>query len=244
GVRDPRSPHAPPGRSPDARAPRRARLAGRRRHQQPRRRPHQPSAQEDRSRALGAVDPHRVGPRVSPRPAAPMMHLTFKTRLAVWHLVYVTLILGVAAFALSWAMAQLVQNQVDAEIVRVAEQEIAAIEDTPHEPLRIHEAPPGTTRPAFERLDKFLQIATLNGEPVAWSATLGTARLPLSSATRERVGRGMVFETVKDFGAEPIRMVSVLAIIGSARYVVQVAASLGDAHAVVHAARWLFLIVA
>ena len=174
-----------------------------------------------------------------------MMHLTFKTRLSLWHCVYVALILGLAAILLNWAMARLVRSQIDSAILALAEQEIAAIEDAPHEPLRIHEAPPGTARPVFERLDKFLQIVTLSGEPVARSATLGTARLPLSPTARERLGRGViVFETITDFGEEPIRMVSVLIVSGSGRYVVQVAASLEDAHAVVHAAHWLFLIIA
>jgi two-component system OmpR family sensor kinase len=174
-----------------------------------------------------------------------MMHLTFKTRLALGHLVYVALILGLAAFVLSWAMARLVRSQVDAEMLGLARLEVAAIEATPREPPRIHEAPPGAARPVFVRLDKFLQIVTLGGEPVAWSTTLGTARLPLSPATRERLARGaFVFETVEDFGEEPIRMVSVPVALGSARYVVQVAASLEDARAVVRAAHWLFLIVA
>jgi len=99
--------------------------------------------------------------------------------------------------------------------------------------------------PSFERLDKFLQITTLDGTPLARSATLGTAHLPLSARTSERLRRGtIVYETVEDFGEEPIRMVSVPVALGSARYAIQVAASLDDARAVVRAARWLFLTIA
>jgi len=174
-----------------------------------------------------------------------MMHLNFKTRLSLWHLVYVALILGVAALVSNWALARLVRGQVDSALLTLAQREIAAIQQAPDEPLRIHEPPAGTARPVFERLDKFLQIVTVNGEPVARSTTLGTTQLPLSSTASEQVRSGrIVYETVEDFGEEPIRMVSVPVAIGTARYVVQVAASLDDARAVLRAARWLFLAIA
>ena len=174
-----------------------------------------------------------------------MIQLSFKSRLSLWHLLYVTLVLCVAALVLNWAMARLVRAQVDAALVALARQEVAETERAPHEPLRIHEASPGTTAPVFERLDKFIQITTPDGEPIARSATLGTARLPLSPATREAVARGeIVFETVEDFGEEPIRMVSVPLPLGESRYVIQVAASLDDARTVIRAARELFFVVA
>jgi two-component system OmpR family sensor kinase len=173
------------------------------------------------------------------------MHLDFKTRLSLWHLVCVALILGVAAFISDWALARLVRQQVDSALLALANGEITAIQRAPDEALRIHEALPGTARPSFERLDKFVQIVTTNGEVLARSATLGTAKLPLSGRARESFHRGKaLYETVEDFGEEPIRMISVPLRIGAGRYAVQVASSLDDARAIMRAARWLFLGIA
>jgi two-component system OmpR family sensor kinase len=173
------------------------------------------------------------------------MHLDFKTRLSLWHLVCVAVILAVAALVADWALARLVRDQVDSALLTLARDEIAAIQRTPSEPLRIHEAPPGTARPSFERLDKFVQIVTAQGEPLARSATLGTEKLPLSERARESLRRGhLVYETVENFGDEPIRMLSVPLRVGAAHYAVQVAGSLDDARAIMHAARWLFFSIA
>jgi two-component system, OmpR family, sensor kinase len=173
------------------------------------------------------------------------MHLDFKSRLSLWHLVCVAIILAVVAFISDWALARLVRQQVDSALFALATREIADIDRAPDEPLRIHEARPGTAPPSFERLDKFVQIVTLDGEAMARSATLGTVRLPLSARAEASIRRGKtIYETVEDFGAEPIRMISMPLRIGSARYAVQVAGSLDDARATMRAARWLFLYVA
>jgi two-component system, OmpR family, sensor kinase len=173
------------------------------------------------------------------------MHFDFKTRLSLWHLVCVALILAIAAFISDWALARLVRHQVDSGLLALAHREIAAIEHAPAEPLRIHEAPPGTAGPSFERLDKFVQIVTADGGPVARSATLGTARLPLSERARASLRREhVIYETVENFGEEPIRMISVPMRVGAGHYAVQVAGSLDDARAIMHAARWLFLSIA
>src|SRR5919201_5750928 len=109
-----------------------------------------------------------------PSGAAALMQIDFKTRLSLWHLVCVALILAVAAFICDWALARLVREQLDSALLALAKREIAAIQQAPAESLRIHEAPPGTARPSFERLDKFVQIVTSDGEALARSATLGT----------------------------------------------------------------------
>jgi two-component system, OmpR family, sensor kinase len=174
-----------------------------------------------------------------------VIHLTIKTRLVLWHSLWVVVILTVAAWISDWALAGIMREQIDHALLGVARHEIAMITRAPHEPLHIHEAAPRTTGPSFERLDKFVQITALDGAPIARSHTLGTARLPLHEATQERLRRGKaVYESVEDFGEEPIRMVSVPLSIGGARYAVQVAMSLDDARFVIRAARWLFLIVA
>ena len=174
-----------------------------------------------------------------------MITLTFRTRLALWHMGVVAVILGVAAIAAQAALARaVVRTIVDDAILSLAEAEAAALQADPAVPGRIHENPGGSP-PSFVRLDKFVQIIDLNGRVLARSATLGTARLPARPDVLQRLRDGeTVFATSEDFGEEPIRMVSMpLARAGHA-YGVQVAMSLDDAYAVVRTARWLFLAMA
>ena len=174
-----------------------------------------------------------------------MMQLDFKTRLSLWHLACVAVILAAAAFVSDWALTRLVVQQVDSALLTLANREIAAIQGAPHEPFRIHEAMPGTTEISFERLDRFVQITTADGEALARSATLGTAKLPLTAQARRSVRQGeAIYETLEHFGAEPVRMITVPFSIRTERYAVQVAGSLDDARAIVRRARWLFLAIA
>jgi two-component system OmpR family sensor kinase len=172
------------------------------------------------------------------------MPLGFKMRLSLWHAVAVALILALAAFGADWALARLVRGQVDDALLALASSEAAAVLGEGGKPIRIHEAPSGTAPPSFPRLDKFVQIIDQSGEKIARSATLGTARLPASPPLLEALRRGeTAFQTVEDFGEEPIRMVSLPLDVGGIRYAVQVATSLDDARAVLRAARWLFLVI-
>jgi two-component system OmpR family sensor kinase len=171
--------------------------------------------------------------------------LGFKARLSLWHMVIVALILGGAAFVSNWALARLVRGQVDEALLALAGAEARALTSDATAAPRVHEAPPGTAPPSFVRLDKFIQIAGLDGRIVARSSTLGTARLPVGPELLARLADGeTVFRTVEDFGEEPIRMVSLPLRIGESAYVIQVATSLDDARAVLRGARWLFLVVA
>jgi two-component system OmpR family sensor kinase len=173
------------------------------------------------------------------------MDLGFKARLSLWHMVIVAVILALAAFGSNWALSRLVRGQVDEALVALARAEGAALAAGGDQPIRVHEAPPGTAAPSFARLDKFVQIVALDGRPIARSSTLGTARLPAPPELLARVGVGeSIFKTVEDFGEEPIRMVSLPVTVGSSTYAVQVATSLDDARAVLRGARWLFLGVA
>ena len=172
------------------------------------------------------------------------MRLGFKARLSLWHMVIVAAILAAAAFAANWTLARLVRAQVNEALVELAQTEAAAVIADGDRPVQIHEAPPGTTAPSFVRLDKFVQIVGLDGEVLARSSTLGTARLPVSSGLLAQLRAGnTVLQTVEDFGEEPIRMVSVPFRVGARGYAVQVAMSLDDARAVMRGARWLFLII-
>jgi len=170
------------------------------------------------------------------------MPLSFKARLTLWHLAAVVVILAGTALAANWALSRAVLNQViDGAVLALAEAEAAALATTPQLPIRVHEMPPGTAAPSFARLDKFVQIVDLDGRVIARGMTLGTARLPTSPALLTRLrDRETIFETVNDFGEEPVRMVSLPVEVAGTRYAVQVAMSLDDAYAVLRSARWLF----
>ncbi len=171
------------------------------------------------------------------------MHLNIKTRLAFWHMAIVGLILAGSAFGADLALRRVVLGHViDDAVLALAEAEAAALQASPRDPIRVHEVAPGTGPPEFVRLDKFVQIVDREGRVLARSATLGTARLPVPGPLLARLRAGeTVFETVRDFGEEPVRMVSLPVTVKQAHYAVQVAMSLDDAYAVLRAGRWLFL---
>jgi len=169
------------------------------------------------------------------------MTLGFKTRLWLGHVAVLAVMLAAAAFGAEWALRSVVLGRIiDDAILSLASTEAAALQADPGRPIRVHEIPPGAGPPLFARLDKFVQIIDLDGRLVARSMTLGTARLPTPPELLARLRDGeTVFGTVTDFGEEPVRMVSLP--VTPAHYVVQVAMSLDDAHAVLYAGRWLFL---
>jgi two-component system, OmpR family, sensor kinase len=169
--------------------------------------------------------------------------ISFKTRLWLGHVAVLTVMLAVAAFGAEWTLRRVVLGHiVDDAILSLASTEAAALQGEPGHPIGVHEISPGAGPPSFVRLDKFVQIIDLEGRVVARSVTLGTARLPTPPAVLAQLREGeTVFETVGDFGEEPIRMVSLPVAIGESRYAVQVAMSLDDAYAVLRAGRWLFL---
>jgi two-component system OmpR family sensor kinase len=130
-------------------------------------------------------------------------------------------------------------------VVALAETEAASLQTDPRAPVQVHEMAPGTGRPSFVRLDKFVQIIDVEGRVLARSTNLGAATLPAGPAVLARLRAGeTVFETLSEFGEEPVRVVSQPVDVGATRYAVQVAMSLDDAHAVLSAGRWLFLVMA
>ena len=171
-----------------------------------------------------------------------MTRLSFRNRLSVWHTAAVACFLAVGAFAGHWALARLVLGQLDAALVALAETEASALEADPGHPLRVHEFAPGTAPPSFVRLDRFVQIVDLDGNVLAKSANLGTARLPAPQAMLQRLRAGeVVFETFEDFGEEPIRVAALPIDAAGGGYAVLVSGSLDDAYGILNAGRWLFL---
>ena len=76
------------------------------------------------------------------------MTLTFKGRLALWHMVVVAVLLGVAAAGAQWILSRTVLGTViDDALLSLAEAEAAALLADPAAPLRIHEMAPGTASP-------------------------------------------------------------------------------------------------
>jgi two-component system OmpR family sensor kinase len=170
------------------------------------------------------------------------MTLNLKGRVVLWHVLTITLVLGVAAGGADWVFSRMVLGQFDQTLLDLADAEATAALASPDEPIRVHEMPTGTAPPSFPRLDKFVQIVNLDGRVLARSVNLGTARLPTPSSllTQLRDGRP-VFETRPDFGDEPLRLVSVPVERAGVRYAIQIAGSLDDAHAARRSARLLFL---
>jgi two-component system, OmpR family, sensor kinase len=172
-----------------------------------------------------------------------IIHLNLKARAVLLHVAAACVILGAAALGVNWVFSRMVLGQFDQALVELFKTEASAALADPKQSLRVHEMPPGIGRPSFPRLDKFIQIVDLEGRVVARSANLGSVRLPTSPLLLAQLGAGeQVFETLRDFGDEPVRMLSAPVTVGGRTYAIQVAGSLDDASAALGSAHALFLI--
>jgi len=171
------------------------------------------------------------------------VHLNLKARAVLLQMVAAGLILGAASLGANWVFSRMVLGQFDQALLELFKTEASAVLADPRPPLRVHEMPPGTAPPSFPRLDKFIQIVDLEGRVMARSANLGSVRLPAAPGLLARLRSGeQVLETLRDFGDEPVRMLSAPIKVGDATYAIQVAGSLDDASAALRSARLLFLI--
>jgi two-component system OmpR family sensor kinase len=169
---------------------------------------------------------------------------SFRTRLTLVHLAAVLAAVGLTAFATHWQLARAVHGQLDAELLALAETESLLLADTA-QPVRVHDMPAGPSPPSFVRLDRLVQISDAKGHVLARSANLGAARLPVRPPLLARLAAGKtVTETLRDFGEEPVRLISVPVEARGGRYVVQVAGSVEDADRAIRFARVLFLVMA
>ena len=168
--------------------------------------------------------------------------LSLRTRLALAHQAVIVVVLALVALAGFWSLSHAVHDQLDAALLALAETEQAMLADSPERPVRIHEVAPGPAPPAFDRLDRLVQIVDAQGEVLARSANLGAARLPTTLPLLSRLAKGeIVFETLTGYGAEPIRMVSVPVRDHGPPRAIQVAGSLDDVNHVVRSASVLFV---
>ena len=134
------------------------------------------------------------------------MPLNLRARVFARHLGAVGIILGLAAVGGDWIFSRMVLGEFDESLRELAQSEAAAAIARPTLPPRIHEVSFGTAPPSFPRLDKFIQVVALDGRPVARSVNLGNAQLPAPVPLLARIRSGEeVFETIKDFGDEPVR---------------------------------------
>ena len=169
-----------------------------------------------------------------------MRFLGLRTRLWLGQVMVLAVMLALAALAADWALRGMVLGRVDDQILALAKVEEASLEDDPPRPLRILEIVPDP--PATGRLNKLVQVTDLDGQVVARSATIGSARLPTPPDLLARVrARQTVFDTITDFGEKPIRMVSLPIALGRGLYAIQVATSLDDAYAAIRVGRWIFV---
>jgi len=170
------------------------------------------------------------------------LQLNLKARAVLLHVVAAGLILGLASLGMNWFFSRMVLGQFDQSLLELFKTEASAILSDPTQSLHVHEMPAGSGPPSFPRLDKFVQIVGLDGRVVSKSANLGSAHLPLSPQVLARLRNGEeVLETRRDFGDEPVRVLSAPIEVRGQTYAVQVAGSLDDARAALRSARWLFL---
>ena len=172
--------------------------------------------------------------------------LNFRQRLVLTHWTVIVVIVACSASAAWWQLSRLVHGQLDAALLALAETEAGMQAETHAQPVRVHERPPGSAPPSLVRLDRLVQIVNANGEVLARSTNLGDASLPAPPALLDKLAsEGQeVFQTLPNFGEEPLRMVSLPAVANGKRVVIQVAGSLDDVHNVLESATILFGIMA
>jgi two-component system OmpR family sensor kinase len=174
-----------------------------------------------------------------------MKAIPFRTQLTLLHGAVITVVMALGAAAAHWALSRSVHEQLDAALLALAETESAMLASAPDQPIHIHEAAPGPAPPAFVRLDRLVQIIGSDGTVLARSANLGSAQLPVSPQTLQRLRSGeTVFETLPEFGGEPTRVVTLPVPAHGAFVAIQVAGSLDDANRVTSSAGLLFIALA
>jgi two-component system, OmpR family, sensor kinase len=172
-----------------------------------------------------------------------MRMLSFRQRLGLVHQLAILAVLVIAAGAAYWGLSREVHGQLDAALLALAETEAGMLAEQRGDPIRIHEAPAAASAPlSFVRLDRLVQIVDAQGQPLARSANLGAASLPAHPDTLAHLDRAEpVFETLRHFGDEPTRLVTLPVTVAGRRLGVQVAGSLDDTRGVLNSAGVLFV---
>jgi two-component system OmpR family sensor kinase len=167
--------------------------------------------------------------------------LSFRRRLALIHLAVVVAIVACAAVAAWWTLSNSAHGQLDAALLSLAETEAEMLADSPDQQVRVHERPEGAGKPSLTRLDRLVQIVDEHGDVLAGSTNLDALRLPAPVDLLARLRAGeVVFETLPHLTEEPLRIVSVPAVVNGHLYGIQVAGSLDDVNRLLASAALLF----
>jgi two-component system OmpR family sensor kinase len=171
--------------------------------------------------------------------------LSLRRRLVLIHLMATVATVGATAAAGWWQLSRSVRGQLDSALLALADTEVGMLTDTRGTAIRVHEAQAGSAPLSLTRLDRLVQIIDGQGRVLARSANLGNDVLPFPPRLLEQLAAGeTAFATLPDAREEPLRMVSVPALVDGQRYAVQVAGSLDDADHILQSAAILFTVMA
>lgn len=166
--------------------------------------------------------------------------LSLRGRLLLGHLGAVLAIVACAALAGWWQLSRSLHGQLDGALLALADTEVGMLIGTRGTPVRVHDTLAGNV-PSLARLDRLIQIVDMDGRVLARSSNLATGALPAPAPLLHRLAAGAtVFDTLPHAGEEPLRMVSVPAVIDGRTLAVQVAGSLDDVDHTLQAAGLLF----
>jgi len=169
------------------------------------------------------------------------MRLGYRARLAGWHAIVLSLILGVSVVVLDWTVRRIILDQVDASLVHAAQSVGAEIaEEGPTSPVDVL----STIKPVRRLLWGFrpiIQVVDRGGSVVT---VVGTqAPLPIDGAQINKViGRGkIVFQTIRTAQSRALRVAVVRAAHGEAVYAVEAAHPLDEVRQMLARIRWLLV---
>ncbi len=133
------------------------------------------------------------------------MRWTLRARLGLWHAAAVALILAATGVVTDAVLSRLLESQMDAALVALAETEAASALDGPGG-VHLH-ATGGDAGPrALRRMDKLVQIVDAGGRVLDRSPSLRDGELPAPPALLARLRSGeTVIESVAVRG-EPVRL--------------------------------------
>jgi two-component system, OmpR family, sensor kinase len=172
------------------------------------------------------------------------MRLGYRARLAGWHAIVLSLILGVSVVVLDWTVRHIILDQVDASLLHAAQSVGAEIaEEGPTSPVDVL----STIKPVRRLLWHFRPIIQVVDHGGGIVTVLGThAPLPIDGAQINKViGRGkIVFQTIRTAQSPALRVAALPAAHGQAVYVVQAAHPLDEVHSMLARIRWLLVAAA
>jgi two-component system OmpR family sensor kinase len=168
----------------------------------------------------------------------------FRTRLILIHFTVILIILSCSGFGAYWMLSTVVHNQLDAALLAIAETEAARLAASSGQAGIVHDTTGNSAQLSFARIDRLVQIDDADGQVLARSANLGANHLPITPTLLTRLAaRETVFESLDNFGDEPVRMISMPASADGKLTIIQVAGSLDDVRNVLDSASLLFMIM-